>query len=122
MKSGYILSAMLGLFFLLVSPSADACIQKLKPEKSTVKVGETVKISASIKWIHHPCELDTDDIKLKFTGVKKLSMSKWKKKGKGKYLSEIKVKILNAKAMIEMWRVCSKSGKHGTKLKFKVVK
>ncbi|MBU1219978.1 hypothetical protein KKF34_06920 [Myxococcota bacterium] len=114
----FVLSAALALF---VMPSdAQACIQKLKPEKKEVKKGETVTVTVSIKYIHDPCVIDLEDTKFKFTGVKKLSMTKFKKKGKGRFEATLKVKITDKKAIIEMWRVCSKSGKHGTKLEFDV--
>ena len=116
------LIALVTLFGLFVLPStSSACIQKLKAEKTTVKVGETVLVTASIKWIHHPCVLDVDEVNFKWICVKKISKISWLKKGRGKYSATFKVKIVSAKkAMIKMWRECSKSGKHGTELTFTV--
>ncbi len=118
------LIALVTIFGLLAIPAtSSACIQKLKADKTTVKVGETVSVTANIKWIHHPCVLDVDEVNFKWIGVKKLSKIKWSKKGRGKYTATFKVKITSAKkAMIKMWRECSKSGKHGTELTFTVTR
>ncbi|MBU1238835.1 hypothetical protein KKF84_00320 [Myxococcota bacterium] len=115
------LVALITLFGLITLPAtSEACIQKLKAEKTTVKVGDTVSVTASIKWIHHPCVLDIDEVNFKWIGVKKVSKISWSKKGRGKYFAAFKVKITAKKAMIKMWRECSKSGKHGTELTFTV--
>jgi hypothetical protein len=121
MKKIKFLSILTVLFLTLIPSVSSACIQKLKAAKTTVKKGDTIKVTASIKWIHHPCVLDTDDVNFKFTGLKKVGKIKWKKKGRGRYKATFKVKITSSKkAVIKMWRECSKTGKHGTQLVFTV--
>jgi hypothetical protein len=111
------------LSMLLLPSVSNACIQKLSASKTKVKVGETITVTANIRWIHRKCELEIDDVNYKFIGVKKLSMTKWKKKSRGKYQSIMKVKITSSKfAQIKMWRECGKNGKHGTNIKFTIVK
>ena len=123
MKKTFILTLITAMGLLLVPATSKACIQKLKAKKTTVKKGDKVKITATIKLIHHPCQLDIDEVNFKWIGVKKIGKIKWKKNGPGKYKATFKVKITSSKkAIIKMWRECSKSGKHGTELKFKVVK
>ena len=114
---------LLGIFFLglaLFVPSvSQACIQKLSPDKKVVKIGDQVKVTASIKLIHDKCLLEIDDVNFEFKGLVKVSQTKWKKVGKGKFESVIMVRITGKNAEIKMWRKCGRAGKHGTELKFK---
>lgn len=98
-----------------------ACKQKAQPNKSTVKVGETVQIHVSIQWIHDKCLLDIDDVNYEFQDMKKVSQTKWKKVGKGKYESTITVKITGKNAVFKMWRKCGRAGRHGTEFQFQVI-
>ncbi|MGM0597580.1 MAG: hypothetical protein ACQES9_11130 [Myxococcota bacterium] len=123
MKKSFLSLLVLVVSFFAFPEVSEACVQKLEPSKKVVKKGDKVTVKASIKWIHHPCELEPDDLNFKFIGVKKLSISKWKKKGRGKFEAVLKIKITSSKkAVIKMWKECSRSGKHGTELKFKFKK
>jgi hypothetical protein len=118
MKQSILGLSILGL--LLLAPSvSSACIQKLVPDKETVKIGDQVKVTSSVKWIHDKCLLDIDDINYEYKGVVKVSQTKWKKVGKGKFESVITLKITGKNAEIKSWRKCSRAGRHGTELKFK---
>jgi hypothetical protein len=92
MKTSFLSLLVLFVSFFAFPEVSEACVQKLEPSKKVVKKGDKITVKASIKWIHHPCELEPDDINFKFIGVKKL------------------------------WKECSRSGKHGTDLKFKFKK
>lgn len=111
--------SLLGLF-LLVPSISEACTQKLIPDKQTVKIGDTVKVTASVKWIHDKCLLDTTDINFEYKGVLKVTQTKWKKVGKGKFECVITVRITGKVAEMKSWRKCARAGRHGATLKFNV--
>jgi hypothetical protein len=118
MKQSFFGLSILGL--LLFAPSvSSACIQKLTADKETVKIGDTVKVTASIKWIHDKCLLDVDDVNFEYKGVVKLTQTKWKKVGKGKFETLVTLKITGRNAEMKTWRKCSRAGRHGAELKFK---
>lgn len=119
MKHFWILMTAVGLLSLFPAVS-HACRQKAEPSKQTVKVGDQVQLKVSIQWIHDKCLLDIDDVNYDFQGMKKVSQTKWKKVGKGKYESTITVKITGRDAVYKMWRKCGRAGRHGTEFKFNV--
>ncbi len=110
---------LLAVILMLVPAISEACIQKLKADKDTVKIGDRVTVTASIKWIHDRCELETKDVNFDFRGLVKVSQTRWRRTGKGQYQSEMVVRITAQNAEIRMWRRCSRAGRHGTELKFK---
>jgi hypothetical protein len=119
MKPIFLGISLLGVLLLIPSVS-EACTQKLVPDKPTVKIGDTVKVTASVKWIHDKCLLDVDDINFEYKGVLKVTQTKWKKVGKGKFECVITVKITGKVAEMKSWRKCSRAGRHGAELKFNV--
>jgi len=109
------------LGILLLAPSiSEACTQKLVPDKQAVKIGDTVKVTASIKWIHDKCLLDVDDVNFEYKGVVKIAQTKWKKVAKGKFETVVTLKITGKVAEMKSWRKCSRAGRHGAELKFTI--
>ncbi len=85
-------------------------------------IGEEINITILVEYIHHPCQIELEDTKLKLEGIEIVKKGKWKlNEETNMYSLDIVVKILpdySKEGKLILTRTCTNEGGFGM-LKFK---
>lgn len=125
MKKGIILLALMMLVaFVGFSCNVSFLINgQEKYDKNTVyKVGEEIKVTILVEFVHQPCQIGMNETKLKLDGLELVKQGEWieNKESNGYYMEMVvKIKPDYAKeGKLTLTRTCTNEGGFGM-LKFK---
>ena len=121
MKTKWILTFFVGIFFSLMMPQkANACeieFEITKGKKDSYKVGDTIVVVVKVALTHRTCPVKLNKTKFKLKGLKVIKSTRWKKLSANDWERKLMIVVTGTKGKklnLSAIRECEKDGGFGT--------